>query len=113
MDQNSRPLHKKSAASTDGRVATGTFEFQSETVLNLESRQSRIRERFQIGQGGAQASTENDFVMKCWTPGEIAFHLSEPGLYEIAAHSTYGNHDLAWSDRLVIVALKRVHMPPA
>jgi hypothetical protein len=66
-----------------------------------------VRERFDIQQDGAKASTESDFVMRCWTPDEITFHLSEAGLKEIARHSTYGDHDLAWSDRLVVLALKR------
>ena len=92
-------------------LSTGTLEFQSKTVLEMESRQLRIRERFDFERGGMHTSTENDFVMKCWTASEITFHLSEAGLDEIATHSNYGNDDPAWSDRLVVVALKRVHGP--
>ncbi len=47
--------------------------------------------------------------MRCWTVSEIAFHLSEVGLDEIATHSNYGEEDGAWSDRLVAIALKRPH----
>jgi 2-polyprenyl-3-methyl-5-hydroxy-6-metoxy-1,4-benzoquinol methylase len=90
-------------------LPNGTLEFQSTTVLDMESCQLRIRERFDIERGGVHASTENDFVMKCWTASEITFHLSEAGLDEIATHSNYGEDGLAWSDRLVVVALKRVH----
>jgi SAM-dependent methyltransferase len=90
LDRYTESPHRRTVT-----LPTGTLEVQSETVLNMESRQLRIRERFQIEQGGAQASTENDFVMKCWTPGEIAFHLSEAGLDKIGTHSTYGDHDLA------------------
>lgn len=97
------PLHRRRVA-----LPNGSLEFQSETVLDIESHELRIRERFDIEQGGERASTENDFVMRCWTPGEITFHLSEAGLDEIARHSTYGDHDLAWSDRLVVVARKHV-----
>lgn len=94
-------------------LPTGALDFQSETVLHLESRQLRIRERFNIERDGAQTSSENDFVMRCWTSAEIAFHLSSAGLDEIATHSTYGDDDLAWSDRLVVVSVNRAHMPPA
>jgi hypothetical protein len=67
-----------------------------------------VRECFNLERNGVQTSTENDFVMRCWTPGEIAIHLSEVGLDPIATHPAYGEDDLAWSDRLVVVALKRV-----
>jgi SAM-dependent methyltransferase len=99
-----RPLQRREV-----QLPTGKLEFQSETALNLESRQLRIRECFNLEQNGVQTSTENDFVMRCWTPDEIAIHLSEAGLDPIATHPTYGKDDLAWSDRRVVVALKRVH----
>jgi SAM-dependent methyltransferase len=92
-------------------LSTGSLEFRSKTILEMESRQLRIRERFDLDRGGAHTSTENDFVMKCWTASEITFHLSEAGLDEISTHSNYGEADPAWSDRLVVVALKRVHGP--
>jgi len=96
------PLHRRTVA-----LPNGVLEFQSETVLHAESRQLRVREWFDIQQDGVHSSTNNDFIMRCWTPGEITFHLSPAGLEEIARHSTYGEHDLAWSDRMVVVALKR------
>jgi hypothetical protein len=98
------PLHRRTDA-----LPNGTLEFRSETVLHRESGQLRVRERFDIEQDGVRASTENDFVMRCWTQGEIAFHLSKSGLEEIARHPTYGEQDLAWSDRLVEIALKPAH----
>jgi 2-polyprenyl-3-methyl-5-hydroxy-6-metoxy-1,4-benzoquinol methylase len=94
------------------KLSTGTLEFCSKTVLDMESRQLRIRERFDFERGGAHTWTENDFVMRCWTGSEIAFHLSEAGLDEIATHSNYGEDDAAWSDRLVAIALKRPHAVP-
>jgi 2-polyprenyl-3-methyl-5-hydroxy-6-metoxy-1,4-benzoquinol methylase len=97
------PLHRRTVG-----LPTGKLEFQSETVLDLESRQLRIREHFNLERNGVQTSSENDFVMRCWTPGEIAIHLSEARLDLMATHSTYGEDDVAWSDRLVVVALKRV-----
>lgn len=99
-------LHRRAV-----ELPTGTLEFQSKTVLDMESRQLHIRERFDFERGGTHASTENDFVMRCWTASEITFHLSEAGLNEIATHSNYGEDDLTWSDRLVVVAHKRVHGP--
>ncbi len=85
---------------------------QNSKVPVVESRQLRIRERFDFERGGVHTWTENDFVMRCWTVSEIAFHLSEAGLDEIATHSNYGENDAAWSDRLVAIALKRPHAVP-
>lgn len=102
------PLHRRRV-----ELPTGKLEFQSETVLDLELHQLRIRECFNMERSGVQTSTENDFVMRCWTPAEIATHLSEAGLDLIATHSTYGEDDCAWSDRLVVIAHKRVHAPRA
>jgi SAM-dependent methyltransferase len=97
-----RPLYRRTVA-----LPNGVLAFQSETVPHPETRQLHVRERFDIQQAGTQASTVNDFVMRCWTSDEITFHLSEAGLEEIARHSNYGDHDLKWSDRLVVVALRR------
>jgi len=94
------------------KLSTGTLEFCSKTVLDVESRQLRIRERFDFERGGVHTWTENDFVMRCWTVSEIAFHLTEAGLDEIATHSNYGEDDAAWSDRLVAIVLKRPHAVP-
>lgn len=91
-----------------GQPAVITANKESPSV---QSRRLCIRERFDIERNGVQTSTENDFVMRCWTPEEIAAHLSHAGLDPIVTHSTYGEADLAWSDRLVVVALKRVHAP--
>jgi hypothetical protein len=95
-------LHRRTV-----KLPTGTLEFHSKTLLDTESRQLRIRERFDSERGGAHTWAENDFVMRCWTASEITFLLSEAGLDEIATHSNYGEEDAAWSDRLVAIALKR------
>src|SRR6266849_5761564 len=67
-------LHRRTV-----KLPTGTLEFHSKTLLDTESRQLRIRERFDSERGGAHTWTENDFVMRCWTASEITFHLSEAG----------------------------------
>jgi hypothetical protein len=96
------PVHGRTLNLPDSKL-----EFQSDTVLDPESRQMRIHEQFNVERNGVRTSMENDFVMRCWTPGEITIHLSEAGLDPIAQYSTYGERDVAWSDRLVVVALKR------
>jgi hypothetical protein len=79
----------------------GTLRFQSETILDWESRQMRIRECF-------KTSNVSNFVMGCWTPEEVSQRLLTAGFDEKGAYSSYGETDGAWSDQLVLVARKRL-----
>ena len=85
----------------------GTLRFESETVLDSESRQMRIRECFKVSRNDIETSNVNDFVMRCWTPEEIRGRLLMAGFDETGAYQRYGESDRAWSDRLVLVARKR------
>jgi len=85
----------------------GTLHFESETVLDSESCQMRIRECFKVNRNGIETSNVNGFVMRCWTPEEIRGRLLMSGFDETGAYPSYGESDRAWSDRLVLVARKR------
>jgi SAM-dependent methyltransferase len=85
----------------------GVLEFQSDTVLDAATRRLHIRERFDLDRDGARTSMANDFMMGCWTPDDIARHLTAADLDELGAYPTYGEDDHPWSDRLVIVARRR------
>jgi SAM-dependent methyltransferase len=85
----------------------GTLRFQSETVLDSESRQMRVRECFKITRDAIETSSLNDFVMRCWTSQEIRDRLLMAGFDDIKAYPSYGESDQKWSDRLVLVARKR------
>jgi SAM-dependent methyltransferase len=94
-------IHQRTIDLPDGRL-----RFHSETMLDREARQLRIRERFEIHRNDVQTSKVNDFVMGCWTSREIRGRLHAAGLDQSGAYWTYGESDRAWSDRLVIVAHK-------
>jgi 2-polyprenyl-3-methyl-5-hydroxy-6-metoxy-1,4-benzoquinol methylase len=87
-------------------LPNGSLRFQSNTVLDAELRALRIHERFDMHRGEEQISTENDFVMRCWTLDEINDCLLAAGLQEIGRYLTYGEDDRSWSDRLVVAARK-------
>ena len=89
----------------------GTLRFQSETVLDSESRQMRVRECFKITRDAIETSSLNDFVMRCWTSQEIRDRLLMAGFDDIKAYPSYGESDQKWSDRLVLVARKRSARP--
>jgi SAM-dependent methyltransferase len=87
-------------------LPNGTLQFQSNTVLDTELHALRIHERFDMHRGEEQISTENDFIMRCWTLDEINDYLFAAGLEEIGKYLNYGEEDRAWSDRLVVAARK-------
>jgi len=84
----------------------GTLCFQSETVLDLESHQMRIRECFKVCRNGSEVSRVNDFTMRCWTLEEVRERLAISGFDESGVYPTYGESDRTWSDRLVFVVCK-------
>lgn len=96
-------IHQRTVELPDGML-----HFQSETVLDLESRQMRIHECFEVSRNDTQTSKVNDFVMGCWTPPEIRERLLTAGFDETGTYPTYGESDGVWSDRLVLVARKRL-----
>ena len=85
----------------------GTLRFQSETTLDLELRQMRIRECFLVSRNNAEISNVSDFVMRCWTLEEIRERLVTAGFDESGVYLSYGERDSVWSDRLVLVACRR------
>lgn len=96
------PVHRRTI-----ELPGKTLRFQSETVLDSESHKMRVRECFRITRDGAETSSENDFVMKCWTPEEIKERLLTTGFDDAGTYLGYGERDRAWSDRLVVLARKR------
>jgi SAM-dependent methyltransferase len=97
------PIHQRVVDSADG-----TLCFQSETALDSESRQMRIREHFKVTRNGVETSSVNDFVMGCWTPQEISERLPVAGFDETEVYASYGEDNSVWSDRMVLVARKRL-----
>ncbi|HLN03783.1 MAG TPA: class I SAM-dependent methyltransferase [Bryobacteraceae bacterium] len=82
----------------------GILQFRSETAMDIESHRMQIRERFDLQRGGVRTTSENDFVMRCWTPEEVAACLNGAGLQQVVAFPGYGTSGRIWPDRLVVVA---------
>jgi SAM-dependent methyltransferase len=99
---NNESIHRRTI-----ELPEGAMRIESTTVLDRGSHELKIHERFDIKRSGAESSVENDFVMRCWTSDEVALHLSQAGLDEIARYPTYGESDQSWSDRMVVVARLR------
>jgi SAM-dependent methyltransferase len=95
------PLHRRTVD-----LPKGLLRFESETLLDHESGQMLVHERFVIDEQGETRSTENEFVMRPWTAGEIASYLRVNGLQELGTETSYGEAGQTWSDRLVITARK-------
>jgi SAM-dependent methyltransferase len=95
------PLHRRTVELPNGRL-----RFESETRLDHESRRMLIHERFEIDEGGVSSVTENEFIMRPWTAGEIADYLHVNRLQELGSSTSYGECGQTWSDRLVITARK-------
>jgi SAM-dependent methyltransferase len=96
------PVHRRTV-----ELPGETLRFQSETVLDSESRKMRVRECFRVTRDGTETSSENDFVMKCWTPEEIMERLLTTGFDDVGTYLRYGESARAWSDRLVVLARKQ------
>ena len=96
------PVHRRTV-----ELPEETLRFQSETALDSESHKMHVRECFRITRGETETSSENDFVMRCWTSEEIRERLRTTGFDDEGMYLSYGESDHAWSDRLVVVARKR------
>jgi len=89
------------------RVTTdrGTLTFTSETTLDPEQRQLVVAERHTLRDESAERSSDYQFVMRCWTRGELESHLERAGFGAIAYFGAYDPEiHIGATDRLVVVA---------
>jgi SAM-dependent methyltransferase len=77
--------------------------FTSVTSCDDETRVLHVHERFELRDGGQDAIVENEFVMRCWSRDELHAWLADD-FTDLVIRTSYGEHDSAWNDRIVVVA---------
>lgn len=96
------PLFKKTV-STD----RGMLTFTSVTGLDAKARRLIVTERHTLDDNGRQRSADFQFVMQCWTRGELDSGLRQSGFRAVAYFGAYDDGVAAGAtDRLVAVAVK-------
>lgn len=89
------------------RVATerGELTFTSNTALDPERRQLLISERHQLVKDGVERVSDYEFVMRCWTRGELEELLARHGFGKVTLAGAYNDAVAVGStDRLVALA---------
>jgi SAM-dependent methyltransferase len=85
----------------------GKLTFTSVTELDRENRQLVLSERHTLVGDGQEQVSEYRFVMRCWTRGELQFHLRKSGFSSVDYFGAYDHTvDIGATDRLVAVALR-------
>ena len=92
------------------RVSTdrGELTFASVTELDPENRQLLVSERHALVTDGRECVTDYQFVMRCWTRGELESMLARAGFTSAAWFGAYDEGvEAGATDRLVVVAQSR------
>jgi hypothetical protein len=98
----SEPLFERSVA--HGAVH---IEFRSETRADASSQSLHVRERFVVRMDGKYEETTNDFMMRCWSTGELAERLGRAGFERLECGRNYGPGDpRVTDDRIVASAIR-------
>ncbi|HEX5548001.1 MAG TPA: class I SAM-dependent methyltransferase [Ktedonobacterales bacterium] len=83
----------------------GLLTFSSTTQLDTSSHRLLISERHTLTTPDGERTVYHQFVMRCWTEGEVDERLSLAGIVPI---STFGDYDarvpLGMTDRIVCIA---------
>jgi SAM-dependent methyltransferase len=88
------------------RVATprGRLVFRSVTRLDPAARRLLIAERHTLATGSGEVTASHDFVMACWSRGEVEQLLRAAGFEAMEYAGTYEGAPLGVGDRIVVVA---------
>lgn len=85
-------------------TARGTLTFTSVTTVNHENQRLVVSENHRLASDSGDASSDYQFVMRCWTRSELASRLARSGF---AMTAYFGAYDPAVAagrtDRLVAV----------
>jgi hypothetical protein len=96
------PVFKKSVDTDRGKLT-----FTSVTELDRENRRLVLSERHTLVEDGQERSSDYQFVMRCWTRGELESALTRSGFSPVAYFGAYDpTLDIGATDRLVAVALR-------
>ena len=94
------PVHERAVDTEHGRLI-----FRSEARLDAATRRMLIAECHVLVRGGETATATHDFVMRCWTRGELEERLREAGFASVECHGAYDDAvPLGATDRIVAVA---------
>jgi SAM-dependent methyltransferase len=94
------PVFKKSVDTNRGKLT-----FTSVTELDRENRCLVLSERHTLVEDGQERSSDYQFVMRCWTRGELEISLMQNGFSPVAYFGAYDpTVHLGATDRLVAVA---------
>jgi SAM-dependent methyltransferase len=95
------PTGRREIRLPDGAV----LAFTSETSLDHAARRLAVRERFEHRRGTEATVAESEFSMRCWSREEICQRMAGQ-FTDLAIRTGYGEHDTAWTDRLVAIATR-------
>ena len=94
------PVFKKSVDTDRGKLT-----FTSVTKLDRESRQLVLSERHTLVGDGQEQASDYEFVMRCWTHGELESGFRKSGFSPVDYFGAYDQTvDIGATDRLVAVA---------
>ena len=94
------PVFKKSVDTDRGKLT-----FTSVTERDRENRQLVLSESHTLVGDGHQQASDYQFVMRCWTPGELESGLRKSGFSPVDYFGAYDHTvDIGATDRLVAVA---------
>jgi SAM-dependent methyltransferase len=94
------PVFKKSVDTDRGKLT-----FTSVTELDRENRQLVLSERHTLVRDGQEQASEYQFVMRCWTRGELLSSLRKSGFTPVDCFGAYDHTvESGATDRLVAVA---------
>jgi SAM-dependent methyltransferase len=94
------PVHERTV-----ETEQGTLTFRSETRLDPATRRLLVSERHVLVTRSGTESEAYEFVMRCWTRGELDARLREAGLVLVELRGAYDDAIPAGAtDRLVAIA---------
>jgi len=100
--RTAEPMHERTV-----ETAQGTLVFRAEIRLDHARRRMLVAERHTLTTGGHTTATDHDFVMRCWTRGELDELLARAGFDAITYQGAYDPASpLGSTDRIVAVATR-------
>jgi SAM-dependent methyltransferase len=98
--RTAEPVHERTV-----ETARGTLVYRAEIRLDHTRRRMLVAERHTLTTGGHTTGADHDFVMQCWTRGELDELLAHAGFGAITYQGAYDPAaPLGSTDRIVAVA---------
>jgi SAM-dependent methyltransferase len=97
--KTAQPVSERRTATPRGRLV-----FRSVTRLDPATRRLLIAERHTLTTESGETTASNDFVMRCWSRGELETGLRAAGFEAMEYAGTYEGAPLGVGDRIVVAA---------